>query len=183
MSLSDLQTRKLSHYFALLDEDESGYLELQDFVRSGNRCAEAFGYDPGSAEAEKIRVEWTKFWEAGIASADLGGDGKISKEELFTVIGALAQRPETYDTAFRPSVDAYIDIIDGNGDDQVTQEEYVRLLTAICELDQPRAAEAFDKLDVGRKGHLSREELHHAVKEFYFSTDPQAPGNWTFGSF
>jgi Ca2+-binding EF-hand superfamily protein len=48
---------------------------------------------------------------------------------------------------------------------------------------EAEAADAFRRLDLDRDGYLSREEIFQNMKEYYFTDDPNAPGNWFFGPF
>jgi Ca2+-binding EF-hand superfamily protein len=44
-----------------------------------------------------------------------------------------------------------------------------------------RSAEAFDRLDRDDSGVLTEDNVIEAVKEFYLSNDPNAPGNALYG--
>ena len=43
---------------------------------------------------------------------------------------------------------------------------------------EAQAREAFPKLNRNGNGGISKEEWMANLKEFYYSEDPQAPGNW-----
>lgn len=45
------------------------------------------------------------------------------------------------------------------------------------------AAAAFRQLDRNRDGYLTTDELIKNAEEFFFSEDPEAPGNWLVGPF
>jgi Ca2+-binding EF-hand superfamily protein len=64
----------------------------------------------------------------------------------------------------------------------VSEQEYKNYLLTI-QVTEAEAADAFRRLDLDRDGYLSREEIFQNMKEYYFTDDPNAPGNWFFGPF
>lgn len=88
---------------------------------------------------------------------------------------------EAYISMYQPFIDAVMDIADADGDGRVDEEEYVKWYTALMSIPPEEAAEAFSHLDRDGSGYLSHEEMREAVQEYYFSEDPDAPGNWMTG--
>jgi hypothetical protein len=50
-----------------------------------------------------------------------------------------------------------------------------------AKIDEEHAEVGFEKLDVDGSGYLSKGEVKDAVSQFYFSSDPDARGNWLMG--
>ncbi|TDD81987.1 hypothetical protein [Actinomadura rubrisoli] len=67
---------------------------------------------------------------------------------------------------------------DGDGRDRVISGPQVQRLLEVRGVD---AGIAFARLDRDRSGFVSRAKLPQAVREFYCSDDPEAPGDWLNG--
>ena len=64
----------------------------------------------------------------------------------------------------------------------MSQQEYVANLRGF-NADEAAATEAFRRLDRNADGYLTHEEISQGVEEFYYSEDPESPGNWLIGPF
>lgn len=73
-------------------------------------------------------------------------------------------------------------ILDADNDGTISQSEYIQFCLAIG-LGEATAISAFLKLDEGSKGYLSREEYLQRSQDFHVSNDPDALGNWLYGSY
>jgi Ca2+-binding EF-hand superfamily protein len=86
---------------------------------------------------------------------------------------------------FKPDqihIGTIFDIIDQDGDGQITLPNYRRYFEA-WGLDETLAELAFAKLDLSGDGHLSRHAFIQLCTNFYISDDPNVPGNWLFGPY
>lgn len=45
------------------------------------------------------------------------------------------------------------------------------------------AHSSFRRLDLNRDGHLTQQEVTSYVRQFHFSNDPEAAGNYFYGPF
>ncbi len=123
-----------------------------------------------------FRQVWQGLWE--IADAD--NDGRIDEAEYKTTFTALVlERPDAFDEVYLPFIDALIDIADSDGDARLDQAEHARLFGAFLSVSEKDSAESFRMLD--GDGILTRQEIQKAVREYYCSEDPEAPGNWLLG--
>ncbi|MEX2283985.1 MAG: hypothetical protein WEE89_15980 [Gemmatimonadota bacterium] len=61
--------------------------------------------------------------------------------------------------------------------------EEARSFYAAHGMDQDTADAVFARIDIDRDGFLTHAEVTDIVRQFYFSSDPQVPGNWLFGPF
>ena len=80
-----------------------------------------------------------------------------------------------------PFLDAVMAIADEDGDGKLTVEEHVKWTGALMNLPEPDARMIHDLLS-DEDGLLSTRDLLEAIREFYFSEDPKAAGNWLLGS-
>jgi hypothetical protein len=69
---------------------------------------------------------------------------------------------------------------DQDGDGRLSQQEYVANLRSF-NVNEAAANEAFRRLDQDGDGYLTQAELSRCVEEFFYSEDPEAPGNWLVG--
>ena len=179
--LSDLHDRTATYYFNLIDEDGNGIIEASDFALRAQRLATAQNVtDEGVRET--LRHQVVAWWDHICTIADFDGDARVTLPE-WKAYGHAIQRGvgegesmtlRTLQRAARGTLDA----IDRTGSGRVTEEEYADWLDA---WGAEGSAEAFQRLDRGGKGFLTKEDLVVAVQEFYLSDDPDAPGNALYG--
>ncbi|NEO66889.1 MAG: calcium-binding protein, partial [Moorea sp. SIO4G2] len=50
-------------------------------------------------------------------------------------------------------------------------------------IDDSQIEEIFGRFDQNNDGYIDKQEILDLVTEFYYSQDPEAPGNWIFGSY
>ncbi len=181
--LSQLLTNKLEKFFYILDYDRNGIIEKADFVAIGENLCVLWGLkenDPKHDDVlKKFEEGWVHFdlfinseekgsanWTHWIKFAEeriVGGDESIFGAYVDNYVGGLF---DNFDT----DKDGYIDL-----------DEFIDLFVAY-RIEVRFAAKAFRKIDRNKDGLISRGELITAVKEFFRSEDPEAPGNWLFGS-
>lgn len=73
-------------------------------------------------------------------------------------------------------------VLDADNDGIISPSEYIQFCLAI-DLDEETARSAFIKLDEGGKGYLSREEYLQRSQDFHTGKNPDALGNWLYGSY
>jgi hypothetical protein len=181
--LGDLQQRKASHYFALIDEDDNGFIEARDFELRAERMAAARDVTDEAARAtlEDRVMTW---WDHLCTVADFDDDDRVTREEWETYWQSIQVgveqggdgANETLRSLERAARGTFHAISTGDG--PITPGEYEEWLAA-WGVDAGGAA--FDRLDRGNTGALTETDLVEAVKEFYLSNDPSAPGNALYG--
>lgn len=181
--IGDLQRKKASHYFDLIDEDDNGLIQAEDFELRADRMAEARNVtDPDAREALRKRV--MTWWEHLCSIADFDDDDRVTREEWETYWQSLeaavnqggATKTKTLESLDRAARGTFHAI--NTGDGPITEEEFAEWLAAWGVTDD---GTAFQRLDRDNTGALSEENLTEAVKEFYLSNDPDAPGNALYG--
>ena len=180
--LTTLQIRKLTRGFNLFDLDRNGVMDRQDCELVVGATTQVMGYAPGSPEYITYHAEYMAGWDALLALADSDGDQKLTATEFCTAYDKLMAQPEQFNALILGFVKTAIGLWDSNHDGKVSAEEYQNYLITI-HVTVAEAADAFRRLDLNQDGYLSREELFENLQEYYFSNDPDAPGNWFFGPF
>ncbi|MEU5159956.1 EF-hand domain-containing protein [Streptomyces sp. NPDC020875] len=174
--------RRLARRFATYDTDGDGFVERADFEAAVARLGTAFGREPGCAALGRVRELSLGLWAHLVANADLDGDGRITEEEYATAFtaGALVT-PASFDGAYRPFLDALMDVVDGDGDGRLTRDEQVRWTGALMGLPATDAREVFGRLDTDGDGLIGRDDLLESIRAYYFDDDPHGPGGWLLG--
>jgi Ca2+-binding EF-hand superfamily protein len=172
----------LTRAFHLFDLDQSGVMDRQDCELVVQATTQVMGYAPGSPEYTTYHAEYMAGWDALLALADSDGDQRLTATEFCTAFGKLMAQPEQFNAVVLGFVKTAITLWDSNQDGKVSEQEYKNYLLTI-QVTEAEAADAFRRLDLDRDGYLSREEIFQNMKEYYFTDDPNAPGNWFFGPF
>lgn len=183
--LGHLQRQKSHHYFDLIDRDEDGFINGEDFEIQAQRLADERNLSDEDHDA--LRDQMLGWWKQLCATADVNDDEQISRNEwdgfweaIHSAVdegeeGEKAQMLESLEQAAKVTFDT----IDTTGSGEITKEEYEQWLTA---WGADGADEAFQELDRENEGHLSEDDLIEATKEFYLSNDADAPGNLLYGT-
>lgn len=179
--LSEFQKRKLALRFYMVDTSKDGIVELADFEQHGQKLAELRGIQPGSTDYEKIMSTSLDEWETYWKPADADGDNKITLDEFLKSADILIAAKTAEKINFRVDK-GFFDSVDVDGDGEITLKEYTLFLKSSGRSEED-AKIAFSHLDTNGDGKLSRDEFSIAMHEYHDSNDPQAPGNWFFGSY
>lgn len=180
--LGTLQRRKAAYYFDLIDEDDNGLIEPDDFRLRANRLAAAFEITD-EIERERLREHLMEWWEHLSTLADADNDGKITREEWrgywtrFNVAVSMGNRRQSIENLERAARKTF-QAVDHTDTGRISKEEFSTWLKA---WDVEQGGSAFRQLDREEKGFLTEEDLAKATTEFYLSNDPAAPGNALYG--
>lgn len=104
-----------------------------------------------------------QLWKFLAASLDVDHDHRVDAHEWFEAWRELREIADSYDSFpvwFRNYCDFIFDLLDEDGDGQVLESEYERLLTVFGRQPLPGV---FAALDLEGKGSLTREQLQGAI--------------------
>ena len=180
--LTDHQKKKLQHYFDILDFDNNQLIEKEDFTNIGENLNVLWGFKPGTDKyneyIQKCEQLWVSFRE--FIGKNVEESANLSEWLEFADKGIVNGSDELYEKHVNQFVKDIFDVFDANGDGFISLDEYIDLFMAY-RIEIRYSAKSFTKIDLNKDDMISREELLSAVKEFYRSDDPNAPGNWLFG--
>ncbi|ADD42959.1 EF-hand domain-containing protein [Stackebrandtia nassauensis] len=180
--IPDLQRRKLERRFTLIDTNGDGAIRHDDCVRMMERLCAAFGETLESPKGGALAAAYDRMFATLIAELDNDADGAISRDEFVTGMFTVVGDPAGFDATLRGAAEAVMSLADTDGNGTLGPAEYARLVGAFG-VGSDEAAEAFARLDRDGNGQLQLREIIEAEKEFFTSTDPDAPGNYFFGRF
>ncbi|MQY10857.1 N-succinylglutamate 5-semialdehyde dehydrogenase [Streptomyces sp. RB5] len=181
MTTDALLDQKIDTCFGHIDADGNGSLDREDLFTLGARLLAAFGEAATSPKGTRLMNGMVTFWDAVAAAADADGDGRLTPEEYRTGMkGAFITSGEGFSQAFRPMLEAVCLLLDTDGDGGVDEKEFQVWQEVFRTAPQDRAA-AFRALDTDGSGRLTVDELLTAMRQYYTSNDPSAPGNVLYG--
>jgi Ca2+-binding EF-hand superfamily protein len=177
--VSELRRKKLTKVFNTLDHDGSGVITKQDLELSAQSTAQARGYEAGSAEYQSIYDKSvTKQWN-DLTKMDGDGDGKVTLDEFIAYYDKPADDP-TLSELITSGGEVLFDVGDSDGDGEISFENF-KTMNLLWQSDEAQAEETFRKLDLNGNGSISKQEFLAHVKDFFFSDDPESPGNLILG--
>lgn len=180
--MTELQKAKQVHYFNVLDYNDDGILEKQDFVNVADRLADLRGYEEGSSRHTAVRQEILRMWTNARALSGKEGKAKITLDDWLAHEEKVIDSNVLIHSYVQGIARAIFDILDADNDGVISEEEYLKFFRSFRG-DVEDGELAFEKLDQDGNGHLTRKEFLEAVTEFHLSDDPDARGNWLFGPY
>ncbi|WP_330174701.1 EF-hand domain-containing protein [Streptomyces sp. NBC_01498] len=178
-AIQDVITTKHERAFDTMDANHDGYLDWADYQKLADRYIEAYRLDKNDRRARALQSFYQIYWLELLRHAGVDGD-RLTKEQYVT-----ACRLTAIDTSRLNVTEggghAMFDVIDVNGDNEISKDEFARFLRDVWRIDAPDAMDSFMKLDTDGDGAISRMEFIRSVREHFLSNDPDAPGSLFFG--
>lgn len=178
--LTDFQKRKLTAVFDMYDVDKDGLLEQADYEQIVQNLARSLHYQPGSPEYARLYADHMALWNNTYQLCGAPDSQSVTREEYVAALDQLLSNKDNYRAIVGNWTDSLIELSDRDGDGRLSKQEYVTNLRNF-NAAEAAANEAFRRLDRNGDGYLTRDEILRSVEEFFYSDDPEAPGNWLVG--
>ncbi|MGL1888807.1 MAG: EF-hand domain-containing protein, partial [Reichenbachiella sp.] len=179
--LGPVQLKKQKHFFGIIDFDNNGTIEAEDFEAIGENICIVRDFDPDTEEYKTIMKITKDIWANLLPYID-GDEGRL--DQWITFMEALLD-PENLDNYKKYVINftsMLFKMFDLNNDGYISQTEYIDLFIGM-RIEVRFAPKGFRNLDDNYDGKLSHDEILHSVDEFMRSEDPKAKGNWLFGGW
>jgi hypothetical protein len=180
--LTDLQKAKLTHYFRLLDFDNNGTIEEDDFVAIAENLCVLWNIKPGSPDYDKYVGMFRRSWSDFRNNVEHKDPKHATLAEWldFADHHIVNGTDEFFKQYVVKTTEEIFDCFDVNKDGYIALDEYIDLFMAY-HIQVRFSAKSYIKLDLNQDDLLSKEEMVTGFKEFFKSDDPNAHGNWLFG--
>lgn len=180
--LSQLQIRKLTRYFNILDQRAKGYIEEEDIYTINLRMARKKGIEESSPEwlaiQENVDLIWKYSREFGVS----GDPDKVFLVDWLAHEEYVLSRDHFLENYVRKISHDVFTLFMKPDNEYLYLDQYSELISSFG-VEDGLLKWTFDKLDRHSKGYLTQSEFVHCVMEFHLSQDRDAPGNYLFGPF
>ncbi|MFI6642625.1 EF-hand domain-containing protein [Streptomyces sp. NPDC050504] len=179
--MCQLLANKIDLSFLHIDIDRNGVIERQDLLGLAARLLLALGEPSSTSRGQRLLGAFDLFWDTLAAHCDVDRDGRITPVEYRTGMLTAFVDGDRFDEVFLPAAAALAGVADTDGDGLIDRPEFQTLETVLG-VAEPDSRAAFDRLDTDGDGTLRVAEYLVAVRDYYTSPDPEAPGNWLYGA-
>ncbi|MFE9887868.1 EF-hand domain-containing protein [Streptomyces scopuliridis] len=176
----DVITIKFERTFETVDANHDGYVEWSDYQNLADRYLKAYQIGKDDRRARALHSFYQMYWLELLRHAGTQGD-RLTKDQFVTA-GRLANIDTSRLNLADGAGHVIFDVIDVNGDNEISRDEFVRFLRDVWRTDAPDAMDVFARLDTDGDGAISRHEFIRAMREHFLSDNPDTPGSLFFGS-
>ena len=181
--LSDFRKRKLTRFFEVVDSDGDGVFTHADTELVGARLAALRGLKAGTPDYDNFIAGFSFYWQDVRDASDANADGKVTLEEWLAYHDGMLADEQRYAATAANSAGLMFALVDKDGDGKISTDEYGDWMRAWGMTDDETFAGTMAKLDPGGSGAFSRDEVLAFTRDFFYSEDADAPGNWAMGPF
>ncbi len=180
--LTDFQQRKLMKLFSMYDADCDGLIVGEDFDNVAKQLATIANWSARSPKGLTLFNQFSQEWQCLQKASDTDGDRKISLDEWFVYYEGVLGDEKQYQERVRSLTALVFDVFDQDGNQKMSQDEWANLLR-VYHVSPIYVPAIFSRLDGDGDGFLSREDVTQAMDDFFYSNDPESPGNQMFGPY
>ncbi len=168
---------KLEQAFNAMDTNNDGYLEWPDYQRLVDRYLNGYKIDKNGMKGQALQVAHQATWLEVQRHAN--GSPRLSKDEYIAAIRAASVDTSRFNVV-EGLPHAIFDVMDTDDDNTISKDEFAKFLE-VWEVTAPEAMDVFTRLDTDGDGSISRQEYIRSWREFFYSSDLDAPGSLYFG--
>jgi Ca2+-binding EF-hand superfamily protein len=172
---SDLQIRKLHKVFDSFDTDGDGIIDLLDFTGMAQTYCEAYGVAARTDAWRKIHECAYTMWRAVEQRAGTVNPAKLTRQEWVSWMGSHEYEDYVNLAAIPFSMAAFA-MADADNDGRCSVDEMMAAQRR-SGMSEEEIHRSFKLLDFDGDGFVTAEQFAEALDEYYFSDDPNAPGN------
>lgn len=180
MAMTDFQRMKVGKMFDVFDLDGDGMLQEADYTRRARSFAQERGWTEESPEYREQLDFTLSDWRTMQQAADGDGDGRVTRDEFVGFADRMLGDPAARERYADEDAALVFKAMDTDGDGRITAEEY-QIYLRVYDLEPANADYFFERMDQDGDGFITRDEFLQAMKEFLFSEEFEAPGNFLFG--
>ena len=177
--MNEVQRKKITHFFHVLDRDRNELLQPDDFQLLGETISNIVGHPSEAVERLDLKLRAHKLFIQILKDINKRKAEITLEEWLIFFDEVVLTRPNDY---INQSSTYLFSLFDQDGDGFIDEREYLDMFKAYG-LYTSTAKKAFDLLDLNGDGTISGGELVKAFEDFFTSEDDKAPGNWIFGDW
>ena len=174
--------QKADHRFGMWDTNGDGVLTEDEFLGVAQHILDAYGASPDSPKGKAVMEGIRGFWARHLEGMDLNQDGRISREEYHQALEGNIRGNGGVETVVVPFWEAILDLADESGDGALDASEFVQIMAAFG-VSEGDATYTFGNIDADGNGEITTDEWLEALRQFWTSTEPAAPGNTLFGRY
>ena len=151
--------------FDTLDFNHDGYIDWSDYETLIGRYIQTAQIREGDRRAQALRAFYQMYWGELLRHADVEA-GRLSKDQFVD-----ATRRATNDTSRVNFTECgghvIFDLIDINGDDQISKEELTRHLQGVWRTEDHEVMNALTALDRDGNKVISRKEFVGGIHDYF----------------
>lgn len=180
--LSELQQQKFIKLFSMYDASANGHLDRKDFEAIVNKAARIKNWSSRSAKYQTLLYKYMDKWDGLEKTACNNKKHQVTLPSWLDYHEALLGDGDRYEAQVKELMEIIFDVFDVDGNGEISADEWAEFLS-LYNISPVYAAFIFPKIDQDQDGCLSKTDLLELIRQFYYSDDPQSPGNLMFGPF
>ncbi|WP_326654250.1 EF-hand domain-containing protein [Streptomyces sp. NBC_01750] len=164
-----VQKTRVQRRFELLDVDNNGKIDAQDFKAEAQRIVKAFKESEETPRGKAVIDAYLSQWSYLAQKAGIPEAGSLSPQQ-FADVGEehmFGLGESGFSKVLRPAIQAIVNLVDSDGDGRISPSEFKVWLDAMG-VDSSQAQDAFEQIDMDGDGQLSLEEMVEAVRRFVY---------------